>query len=205
VDAPRRRLDPLAAAIYGAALAALLGVGGYLVVSLWRYQPPLGSPKPAVAPMAAPASAERTFELVDLRPRKEKIDFNPGDEYGYVVVGDERFDRVAALRDRLAEQAGHVLEGKQVQVQQLLTWYVRTPQTPLVETGPGLKPMPPEQVWQIPDLRKHRYWAICVVAVVVDGRRASGRGVSGFNAETEFGEHHRRALLQAINGVAARL
>ena len=233
MEEPRRRYDPAAVVVNLAAIAVFVGAAGYLAVSVWKDAsapkppPPVAAkpappaprvvarpappPRPVVAKPAPPRAevakppVRRGFELVDIRPRKEKIDYDPGEAYGYVVVGDAAFDRLGMLRDRLTAQAGHQLDGKRVEVQQLLTWHVRTPQARLVEAGPGLPPMTPEEMWQLPDLRKFRYWVICDVAVLVEGRRASGRGAQGFDARADFAASHQRALLRAIDGVAARL
>jgi len=71
VDAPRRRLDPLALAVNGFAIAGLVAVGAYLAFSFW-HDPPLAEP----TPVARPPVREISFELVDLRPQKEKRDFS---------------------------------------------------------------------------------------------------------------------------------
>jgi len=172
-------------------------------------QPPV-KPQPPPKPLAVvpPPPVPHGFELADARPPKDKRDFDPGDEYGFVVVGDAQFvpDRVTQLRERLATKAAKQLDGKRVRVVQLVTWYVRTPKGPTVEIGAGLPPMPAEKAFDIPEIRKHPYWVISSIAVTVDGRYIHARGTEGFGGgEPDFAAHHRRALLRAIDAIIKEL
>jgi len=171
--------------------------------------PPAPAPPPpkplAVVP---PPSVPTGFELTDARPPKDKRDFDPGDEYGFVVAGDAQFvpDRVTVLRERLTTKAAKQLEGKRIQVVQLVTWYVRTPKGATVEAGPGLPRMPVEKAFDLPEIRKYPYWVICSIGVTVDGHYISARGTDGFGGNApDFAAHHRRALLRAIDQVIAAL
>ena len=139
------------------------------------------------------------FELIDLRPAKDRMSGDPGD--GSFVAGDAEFspDRLSLLRQHLAAVAGAKLGGKRVEVQRLVTWYVRTPQARLVERGAGLAPVPAEEYFDLPALRTFPYWVVCVVELSVDGRRLHGRGVVGFAGEApNFASRHRQALFSAI-------
>jgi len=146
------------------------------------------------------------FELVDARPPKDKIDFDLGD--GSVAAGDGQFSphRLSILRQHLAAVAGPRLAGKRVEVNHLVTWYVRTPDSKMIEPGAGLAPMAAEQYFELPQLRKFPYWVISVVDISVDGRPLHGRGVAGFAGEPpNFASHHREALIRAINQFIAAL
>jgi hypothetical protein len=56
VDEPRRRLDPLAVAVNAVAVVAMLAVGGYLAVSIWRDAP---APKPKAKPVVVAKPAQQ--------------------------------------------------------------------------------------------------------------------------------------------------
>ncbi len=163
-------------------------------------KPPAPPPaKPQINPKPV-AIEPRSFELVDARPRKDKMSVDLGD--GSVTAGDDQFspDRISLLRERLTAVAGKRLAGKRIEVSHLVTWYVRTPRQRLVEQTGGLPPMPAEEYFDLPQLRKFPYWVICVVDLSVDGRSAHGRGVAGFASDTaDFSAHHRQALISAIN------
>jgi len=140
------------------------------------------------------------FELVDSRWPKDKIATNLGD--GSVVAADSEFspDRLALVRRHLAAMAGPRLAGKRVQVNTLVTWYVRTPQTPAIEQGRGLPSIPVEEYFGLPKLREYPYWVICSIDLSVDNRHMAGRGAVGFRSETpEFSRHHQEALMGAVN------
>jgi hypothetical protein len=141
------------------------------------------------------------FDLADMRPMKEKRDYDAGEAQGYQVLGDERFvpDRIFVLREQLASKAGDRVAGKRVEVRQLISWHVRTPKTALVDVGPGMAPMEPEKVWRIAELRKAAYWVICDVIVLFEGQAAIGRGTQGFDRPADMARQHERALLAAID------
>lgn len=188
------------------ALAVIVGIASFLVYKLIEesQRPPAAIAKPPPPP--PPKSAR--FELVDSRPLKDKRDFDPGEGYGFVVAGDAQFvpDRVSMLRERLATTAGERIDGKRVELIQLVTWYVRTPKGALVEAAPGVPPAPPEEVFAVPELRKFPYWVICSVGVVIDGRHISARGTEGFGgAASDFAAHHHRALLHAADEIIKAL
>ena len=167
------------------------------------------TPLPPVAklPPAPPGAASMRFDLADMRPMKEKRDYDAGEAQGYQVLGDERFvpDRLFVLREQLAAKAGDRLAGKRVEVRQLISWYVRTPKAALVDVGPGMAPMEPEKVWRISELRKAAYWVICDVILVVDGQTAIGRGTQGFDHPADLAGRHERALVAAIEGAIRAL
>ena len=146
------------------------------------------------------------FELVDKRFPKDTIAVELGD--GSRTAADTEFapERLAIVRERLAALKGRQLAGKRVEVTQLVTWYLRTPQAAAIEQGGRLPPIPVEEYFQIPQLRTHPYWVICAVEVLVDGRRTGGRGVVGFDGETaDFASHHRQALIGAVNTMLGKL
>lgn len=227
-EEPRPRLDPLALTVLGigaaVALAAAIFVGWELTsqpkvpepatpersglrdavseVSRWieeqRARPPeppapkpaakpAPQPKPAPPVVAAPPPAQaKGLELQDLRPAKEKRDYDASAAEGFSVVGDAAFDpdRLMVLRERLAAKG---VAGTNVQVTRLMSLSVSTPRGR-------------EEVWRIPGMSRHPHWAICEIAISVDGRSAQGRGVDGFSGDAaNFMTHHQRALLSAID------
>jgi len=64
VDEPRRRIDPVALAVLGVVGVAIVGIGAYVAVSYFRYQP-----APAVAPVAA--RQPRPGEAREAPPQKQ--------------------------------------------------------------------------------------------------------------------------------------
>ena len=180
-------------------------------------KPPVAKPAPPPSLQPAPqaavpppprAAAAKRFQVTDLRPPKEKRDYDAGEAEGYQVLGDDRFipDRVSVLHERLAAKAGERLAGKQLQLTQLISWYVRTPKAALIEQGPGMPRVRPEEVWRIPQMRDAEYWIICDITLRVDGQQARGRSTRGFDGSAAaLPEQHRRALLTAIDQVIAAL
>jgi hypothetical protein len=177
------------------------------------------TPPPAVKPAPPPVAVAppkplplppvpRGFELIDERPPKDRRDFDPNDGWGAVVVGDAHFvpDRVSALRERMTGQASKQLEGKRVRVIRLVTWYVRTPRGPTVDSGvPGVPPMAVEKAFGVPEIRQHPYWVICHIVVMVDNRSIGALGTEGFGGKADFGAHHERALLRGIDAIIKQL
>lgn len=140
------------------------------------------------------------FDLVDMRPNKDKMSHDPGD--GSFVAGDAEFspERLSLLRQHLNAVASAKLAGRRVEVGRLVTSYVRTPKAQTIERGGGLAPMPAEEYFDLPKLRSFPFWVICFLELHVDGRRLHGRGVVGFGGDApDFARHHRQALVGAIN------
>jgi hypothetical protein len=117
VDGPRRGLDPLALAVNGVAVVAMLAVGGYLAVSLWRYQPPPPLPKPVVvakkpapaakqAPVAKPAAEPRPVATGEPVPSQLITQHGAGRHWMYRVDVQPPLWRNATLRYRIDERGG---------------------------------------------------------------------------------------------------
>ena len=147
----------------------------------------------------------RGFEFVDMRPPKDKMRSDPGD--GSLVAGDADFtpDRLSLVRQHLNAVVAGKLAGKRVEVGRLVTYYVRTPKTQMIERGAGLAPMPAEQYFDLPKLRSFPYWVVCWLELSVDGRALAGRGIVGFAGEPDFPAQHRRALIGAVNEAILKL
>ena len=148
-------------------------------------QPPVSRPAP-VAKTSPPPPAEKpaaALRIDDLRPAKEKRDYDSGE--GFFVHGDDDFipDRLTVLRQRLAAKG---VSAAGVQVTKLMSVSVRT--SPAQEAA-----------WRIPGMSRYPYWAICEVGIVVDGRRAQARAIEGFSDQAELKGGHDRALLSAID------
>jgi len=155
---------------------------------------PRPAPKAAVPVQKAPPMS--SLQLVDLRPMKEKRDYDAMGEEGFQVLGDSRLvpDQLSVLRERLATRLGQRVAGKPVQLSKLMTLHVRTPSRDA------------ERMWGIPGMRSAPYWIICDVAFAVDGRGGRGRAARGFSGDAaQVDGEHRRALLDAIDQAIAQL
>jgi hypothetical protein len=110
VDGPRRGLDPLALAVNGVAIVAMLAVGGYLALSLWRYQPPPPPPKPVAvkkpAPVAKPAPRPQRVPTGEPIPSQLIAQHGTGRHWMYRVEVQPPLWRNATLRYRIDDRGG---------------------------------------------------------------------------------------------------
>lgn len=110
MDEPRRRLDPLAVAVNAVAVVAMLAVGGYLAVSLWRDKPAV-LPKPAVVLRPAPQSAPFGGQGVPQPqpapvPTQLMAQYGAGRRWHYRVSVEPALWRDAMLIYRVADRDG---------------------------------------------------------------------------------------------------
>ena len=215
-----RRIDRVALAVHAIAVAVIVVLTGFLISKYDRSAPEPSAPRVATAveearkwldeqrraldprkpvpppppPVAKPQPKRPpTFELVDLRPAKEKRDHDALESEGFQILGDGSLppDRVAVFR----QHAGARLAGKQVHLQKLMTLYVRTPVDPRQH-----------EIWHIPQMRNAPYWIVCEVALMVDGQAARGRVTRGFGGvAADLPRVHRAALLEATDQAIASL
>lgn len=105
MDEPRRRLDPLAVAVNVVAVVALVGVGGYLAVSLWRAKPAPPPPKPVVA-KPAPKKPGIVASEVPPAPSQLIAEYGAGRSWRYKVEVEPRMWRDATLDYRVRDLKG---------------------------------------------------------------------------------------------------
>ena len=198
-----RRIDRLALAVHATAVVVIVVLTGFLIAKYDSTAPSAGMDharkwldeqrraldprKPAPPPPAKPQPKRApAFELLDLRPAKEKRDYDAPDE-GFRVLGDTSLppDRISVFR----QHAGTRLAGKQVHLQKLMSLYVHTPADPRQQ-----------EHWQIPEMRSAPYWIVCEVALMVDGQPGRGRATSRFGGVmADLPRVHRAVLLEAID------
>jgi hypothetical protein len=116
VDAPRRRLDPLALAVNGVAVAALVAVGGYVGYRIWQDPPQIA--KPAQKPLAKPAPVARPAPAPKAVPQPQPVStgepvpnqliaqYGAGRQWLYRVEVQPPLWRDATLRYRIDDRGG---------------------------------------------------------------------------------------------------
>jgi hypothetical protein len=206
-----RRIDRLALAVHATAVALIVVVAGFLIAKydstvpstamdearkwLDEQRRSLDPHKPAPPPPVAKPQPKRAveFQVVDMRPAKEKRDHDALDSEGFQVLGDASLppDRITVFR----QHADARLAGKQVHLQKLMCLYVRTPAD-----------LRQQEMWQIGEMRSAPYWIVCEVAMMVDGQPVRGRVAHRFGGVVaDLPRVHRIALLAAIDQAIAAL
>lgn len=115
MDEPRRGFDPLALAVNGVAVVAMLAIGGYLAISLWLEKPAPPPPKPVVAKPAPPTPRPETKSAPQARtvvgdippaPAELMAQYGAGRKWHYHVEVEPRLWRDATLIYRMRDRGG---------------------------------------------------------------------------------------------------